>query len=112
MDIIKILSEELGVKEKQIESAVKLLDDGNTVPFIARYRKEVTGGLDDEILRTLTDRLTYLRNLDARREEVKNLIDAQGKLTPELSEAIDAAATLTEVDDIYRPYRPKRKTRA
>ena len=112
MDIIIILSKELGVKEKQIESAVKLLDDGNTVPFIARYRKEVTGGLDDEILRTLTDRLTYLRNLDARREEVKNLIDAQGKLTPELSEAIDAAATLTEVDDIYRPYRPKRKTRA
>lgn len=112
MDIIKILSEELSIKENQAQSAVKLLDDGNTVPFIARYRKEVTGGLDDEILRTLTERLTYLRNLDARREEVKNLIDAQGKLTPELIEAIDAAATLTEVDDIYRPYRPKRKTRA
>lgn len=112
MDIFKILSEELKIKQTQVESAVKLLDGGNTVPFIARYRKEVTGGLDDEVLRTLTERLTYLRNLDARREEVKNLIDAQGNLTPELIEAIDAAATLTEVDDIYRPFRPKRKTRA
>ena len=112
MDVIKKLSEELGIRQTQAEAAVKLLDDGNTVPFIARYRKEATGGLDDEILRTLTERLNYLRNLDARREEVKTLIDAQGKLTPELIEAIDAAATLTEVDDIYRPYRPKRKTRA
>ncbi len=112
MDIINVLSEELGVKVTQVASAVKLLDDGNTVPFIARYRKEVTGGLDDEVLRRLTERLTYLRNLEARKEEVKNLIDAQGKLTPELIEAIDDAETLTEVDDIYRPYRPKRKTRA
>ena len=112
MDIIKTLSEELGVKISQLDAAVKLLDDGNTVPFIARYRKEVTGGLDDEVLRKLTERLTYLRNLEARREEVKGLIDAQGNLTSELVEAIDNAATLTEVDDIYRPFRPKRKTRA
>ena len=112
MDIIKKLSEELNIRQTQVEAAVGLLDDGNTVPFIARYRKEATGGLDDEVLRALTERLNYLRNLDARREEVKSLIDAQGKLTPELIEAIDNAATLTEVDDIYRPYRPKRKTRA
>ena len=112
MDILKTLSEELKVKLPQVEAAVKLLDDGNTVPFIARYRKEVTGGLDDEVLRKLTERLTYLRNLEARKEEVKNLIDAQEKLTPEIIEAIDNAATLTEVDDIYRPFRPKRKTRA
>lgn len=112
MDIIKTLSEELKVAQSQIESAVKLLDEGNTVPFIARYRKEVTGGLDDEVLRALTDRLTYLRNLEARKEEVKSLIDAQEKLTDEISSAIDAASTLTEVDDIYRPFRPKRKTRA
>lgn len=112
MDIIKILSEELKVSESRIESAVKLLDDGNTVPFIARYRKEVTGGLDDNVLRTLSERLAYLRNLDARRNEVRTLIEAQGKLTPEISESIDGALTLTEVDDIYRPFRPKRKTRA
>ncbi len=112
MDIIKKLSEELNVKLTQVEAAVKLLDDGNTVPFIARYRKEVTGGLDDECLRNLTERLGYLRSLEARKEEVKGLIDAQEKLTPELIDAIDAASTLTEVDDIYRPYRPKRKTRA
>jgi uncharacterized protein len=112
MDILKTLSEELNVRLSQVEAAVKLLDDGNTVPFIARYRKEVTGGLDDEVLRRLTERLTYLRNLESRKEEVKNLIDAQEKLTPELIEAIDNAVTLTEVDDIYRPYRPKRKTRA
>lgn len=112
MEIFNILAEELNIKVSQVESAVKLLDEGNTVPFIARYRKEVTGGLDDEVLRALTDRLTYLRNLEARREEVKGLIDAQGKLTPDLIDAIDEAQTLTEIDDIYRPYRPKRKTRA
>ncbi|MBE6563545.1 MAG: hypothetical protein E7660_07390 [Ruminococcaceae bacterium] len=89
MEIFNILAEELKIKLSQVESAVKLLDEGNTVPFIARYRKEVTGGLDDEVLRTLTDRLTYLRNLEARREEVKNLIAAQEKLTPELIDAID-----------------------
>ncbi len=112
MDIFKILSEELGISENRVESAVQLLDEGNTVPFIARYRKEVTGGLDDEVLRALTERLTYLRHLEARKEEIRNLIDAQGKLTDELIAAIEAATTLTEADDIYRPYRPKRKNRA
>lgn len=112
MDILKTLSEELNIKESQVSSAVALLDDGNTVPFIARYRKEATGGLDDEVLRKLTERLTYLRNLEARKEEVRSLIEAQGNLTEEISDAIDGAATITEVDDIYRPFRPKRKTRA
>ena len=88
------------------------IDEGNTIPFIARYRKEVTGSLDDTQLRTLDDRLNYLRSIEKRREEVKSLIEAQGKLTDELVSAIDAAQTLTEIDDIYRPYRPKRKTRA
>ncbi len=112
MDILQRLSEEISVKLPQVEAAVKLLDEGNTVPFISRYRKEVTGGLDDTVLRTLCDRLNYLRNLEEKKNDVKNLIDAQGKLTPELIEAIDDAETITEVDDIYRPYRPKRKTRA
>jgi len=112
MDILDILCKELGIRRTQAEAAVKLLDDGNTVPFIARYRKEATGGLDDEVLRTLTERLTYLRNLEKRREEVLSLIDEQGKLTDEIREAVAAAQTLTEIDDIYRPYRPKRKTRA
>ncbi|MDD6094239.1 MAG: Tex family protein, partial [Clostridia bacterium] len=112
MDILLKLSEETGIKLSQIEAAVKLLDEGNTVPFISRYRKEVTGGLDDTVLRELCDRLGYLRNLEEKKNDVKNLIDAQGKLTPELIEAIDDAETITEVDDIYRPYRPKRKTRA
>ncbi|MBQ7670894.1 MAG: RNA-binding transcriptional accessory protein [Clostridia bacterium] len=112
MNILQRLTDELGIRLSQTEAAVKLLDDGNTVPFISRYRKEVTGGLDDEILRRLTERLSYLRNLEARKEEVKGLIEAQEKLTPELVAAIDAAETLTEVDDIYRPFRPKRKTRA
>ncbi len=112
MEILDILSVELGIRKTQAEAAVKLLDDGNTVPFIARYRKEATGGLDDEVLRNLTERLTYLRNLEKRREEVLSLIDEQGKLTDEIREAVAAAETLTEIDDIYRPYRPKRKTRA
>ena len=112
MEILDILCKELGIKQTQAEAAVKLLDDGNTVPFIARYRKEATGGLDDEVLRNLTERLTYLRNLEKRREEVLSLIDEQGKLTDEIREAVAAAQTLTEIDDIYRPYRPKRKTRA
>ncbi len=112
MDILQKLSDELGVRLTQIESTVKLLDEGNTVPFISRYRKEVTGGLDDTVLRELCDRLTYLRNLEDRKEEVKKLIEAQGLLNEELCDAIDAAVTVTEVDDIYRPFRPKRKTRA
>lgn len=112
MEINEIISQELGIKLTQVDAAVKLLDEGNTVPFISRYRKEVTGGLDDEQLRNLTERLTYLRNLQKRREEVISLIEGQGKLTPELVDAINAAVTVTEVDDIYRPFRPKRKTRA
>ena len=112
MDIQKIISEELSVKEKQVAAAVELLDAGNTVPFIARYRKEATGGLDDEALRRLSERLTYLRNLEKRKEEVRTLIAAQGQLTDEIDAAIDAAQTVTETDDIYRPFRPKCKTRA
>ncbi len=111
-DVIKILSEELNIKEEQVKNTVELLDEGNTLPFIARYRKEVTGGLDDTVLRTLEERLNYLRKLDERRGEVTVLIEAQGKMTEELAAAIAAAATMTEIDDIYRPYRPKRKTRA
>lgn len=112
MTVIEIIAKELNLKVSQVEKTVALIDEGNTIPFIARYRKEVTGSLDDTVLRALDDRLTYLRNIEKRREEVKALIDEQGKLTPELIAAIDAASTLTEVDDIYRPYRPKRKTRA
>ena len=112
MDIQKMISEELSVKEKQVAAAVELLDAGNTIPFIARYRKEATGGLDDEALRRLSERLTYLRNLEKRKEEVRALIAAQGQLTDEIDAAIDAAQTVTETDDIYRPFRPKRKTRA
>ena len=112
MEILDILCAELGIRKTQAEAAVKLLDDGNTVPFIARYRKEATGGLDDEVLRNLTERLSYLRNLEKRREEVISLIDEQGKLTDEIRAAVAAAQTLTEIDDIYRPYRPKRRTRA
>ena len=112
MTIEQILAEEFNLKEEQVVKTVELIDEGNTIPFIARYRKEVTGSLDDTILRDLFDRLTYLRGIAKRREEVKNLIDAQGKLTEELVSAIDAAQTITEIDDIYRPYRPHRKTRA
>ena len=112
MDIIKKLAEEFKIKVEQVEKTVALIDDGNTIPFIARYRKEETGSLDDELLRNLDDRLTYLRNIEKRKEEVKKLITEMGKMTDELSAAIDNAVTITEVDDIYRPYRPHRKTRA
>ena len=112
MTIIETLAKELNLTVDQVEKTVALIDEGNTIPFIARYRKEVTGSLDDSVLRTLDERLTALRNLEKRKEEVKNLIDAQGKLTSEIVAAIDRAVTVTEVDDIYRPYRPKRKTRA
>ncbi len=112
MDIIKALAKELNLKEEQITATVALLDEGNTVPFIARYRKEVTGSLDDVTLRNLEDRLNYLRKLDERRAEISSLIEAQGKLTPEITAALDRAVTLVELEDIYRPYRPKRKTRA
>ena len=110
--IINKIAEELNVKNTQVENAVKLIDEGNTIPFIARYRKEATGGLSDEILRDLGLRLTYLRNLEVRKEEVIKLIDEQGKLTDELTVAIAAAETLAEVEDLYRPYKQKKKTRA
>ena len=109
--IPEILAEELGQKLTYIENVVSLIDEGNTIPFIARYRKEMHGAMDDTTLRNLETRLTYLRNLQTRREEVKKSIENQGKLTEELSEAIDAASTMTEVEDIYRPYKQKRRTR-
>ena len=112
MDIIKTLAEEFKLKEEQVKKTVELIDGGDTIPFIARYRKEVTGSLDDAVLRDLNDRLEYLRNIEKRKEEVKSLIEAQGNLTPEIEKAILNAKTITEVDDIYRPFRPKRKTRA
>ena len=110
--IIKTIAEELGIKNEQVENTVKLIDEGNTIPFIARYRKEVTGGLSDEQLRELGDRLAYLRNLEQRKEEVVKSIDEQGKLTDEILQAIGIAKTLAEVEDIYRPYKQKKKTRA
>jgi len=112
MDILKTLQEEFSLKPFQVENTVKLIDEGNTIPFIARYRKEATGSLDDQVLRELSDRLSYLRNMDETREKIKKSIEEQGALTEELIAAIDAAATLTELDDIYRPYKKKRKTRA
>ena len=110
--IIKLLADELGQPQNYVNNVVTLLDEGNTIPFIARYRKEMHGAMDDTVLRDLADRLNYLRNLDKRREEVKHSIEEQGKLTEELSAAIDAAATLAEVEDLYRPYKQKRRTRA
>lgn len=110
--IIKLIAEELNIKPSQVENTVKLIDEGNTIPFIARYRKEVTGGLSDEILRGLGERLTYLRNLEQRKEEVVKSIDEQGKLTDEILQAVAMAKTLAEVEDIYRPYKQKKKTRA
>ena len=110
--IIKTIAEELNINEKLVEAAVKLIDEGNTIPFIARYRKEVTGGLSDETLRDLGERLTYLRNLEQRKEEVVKIIDEQGKLTDEILQEIAIAKTLAEVEDIYRPYKQKKKTRA
>lgn len=110
--IISLLARELGRDPIHVENVVKLIDEGNTIPFIARYRKELHGTMDDTTLRTLADRLNYLRNLDKRRSEVKTAIENQGKLTPELAQAIEAAATLAEVEDLYRPYKQKRRTRA
>ena len=110
--IIEILARELGKEARHVENVVRLLDEGNTVPFIARYRKELHGAMDDAALRTLAERLQYLRGLEERREAVKKAVDQQGKLTEELSAAIDAAATLAEVEDLYRPYKQKRRTRA
>ncbi len=110
--IIQSLARELNQNERYVKNVVTLLDEGNTIPFIARYRKELHGSMDDAVLRNLEERLQYLRNLERRREEVKGAIAGQGKLTEELSAAIDAAAALSEVEDLYRPYRPKRRTRA
>ena len=110
--IIKIISDELGVKEKQVESAINLIDEGNTIPFISRYRKEATGGLSDEQLRTLGERLNYIRNLEERKAEVVKLIDGQGKLTEEIVKDLENAVTLADVEDIYRPYKQKKRTRA
>ena len=110
--IINIIAEELNIKEKQVEATIKLIDEGNTIPFIARYRKEVTGGLSDEVLRILGERLNYLRNLEKRKEEVIKSIEEQGKLTDEILQYVAIAKTLSEVEDIYRPFKQKKKTRA
>ncbi len=112
MDIIKALAQELEIRPQQAEAAVKLIDEGNTIPFIARYRKEATGELNDEVLRKLNERLTYLRNLEEKKAQVISVIEEQGKLTPELRKQIEEAQTLVVVEDLYRPYRPKRRTRA
>lgn len=112
MDIILKLKEELKIEKWQVEAAVKLIDEGNTIPFISRYRKEVTGSLNDEVLRNLHERLLYLRNLEEKKEQVLKSIEEQGQLTEELKAKIVAAETMVVVEDLYRPYRPKRKTRA
>ncbi len=112
MTIIEQLARELNRPAEHIENVVRLLDEGNTIPFIARYRKELHGSMDDTALRTLEERLAYLRNLTERKESVKASIAEQEKLTDELAAAIDAAQTLAEVEDLYRPYKPKRRTRA
>lgn len=112
MDIIRKLTEELKVERWQVEAAVKLIDEGNTIPFISRYRKEVTGSLNDEQLRDLFERLNYLRNLEEKKEQVLASIEEQGKLDEELKAKILAAETLVVVEDLYRPFRPKRRTRA
>ena len=112
MDIIKILQEELGIRRGQVETTIKLIDEGNTIPFIARYRKEMTGSLDDETLRNFHERLLYLRNLEERKEAIKKNIEEQGKLTKELAKQIEEAKTLVAVEDLYRPYKQKKRTRA
>jgi len=112
MSYAAIIAKEFNVREDYVNNIIVLLDEGNTIPFIARYRKEQHGAMDDQLIRQIADKLEYLRNLDARREEVRKLIEAQGNLSEEVSAALDKAATLAEIDDIYRPFRPKRKTRA
>ena len=112
MNISKIIAQELNVREWQTKAAIDLIDAGNTIPFIARYRKPVTGELDDGQLRILDERLKYLRNLEEKKKTVIASIEAQGKMTPDLQKKIEDAATIVAVDDLYRPYRPKRKTRA
>ena len=112
MDILQTITQEFSLKPEHVNNIVALLDDGNTIPFIARYRKELTGHIDDQVLRELSDRLTYLRNLETRKGEVERSITEQGKMTDEIKQALEAAVTLTEVEDIYRPYKQKKKTRA
>ena len=112
MDITKIIATELNISETQVTKTINLIDNGNTIPFIARYRKEVTGNLSDEQLRNLDERLTYLRNLDERKNEVISSIESQGKMTDEIKDALEKALTLAEVEDIYRPFKQKKKTRA
>ena len=112
MNIVEIIANELNIKKYQVEKTIELIDSGNTIPFIARYRKEVTGGLSDEVLRNLDERLKYLRNLEERKEEVKTSIENQGKLTDEIEKNLEIAKTLAEVEDIYRPFKQKKKTRA
>lgn len=112
MDYSKVLSQQFQIKEEYAKNIISLLDDGNTIPFIARYRKEMHGSMDDQLIREFSEKLEYLRSLDKRREEIRTLIDGQEKLTDEISLALDKAETLSELEDIYRPYRPKRKTRA
>ncbi len=112
MDIIQKMKEELKVEKWQVDAAVKLIDEGNTIPFISRYRKEATGSLNDEQLRNLGERLTYLRNLEEKKEQVVKSIEEQGQMTEELKKKILDAQTLVVVEDLYRPYRPKKKTRA
>lgn len=112
MDYSKVLSQQFQIKEEYANNIISLLDDGNTIPFIARYRKEMHGSMDDQLIREFSEKLDYLRSLDKRREEIRTLIDGQEKLTDEISLALDKAETLSELEDIYRPYRPKRKTRA
>ena len=112
MSYAAIIAKEFNVREDYVQNIITLLDEGNTIPFIARYRKEQHGAMDDQLIRQIADKLEYLRNLDTRREEVRKLIEAQGNLTEEIAAALDKAATLAEIDDIYRPFRPKRKTRA
>lgn len=112
INIEQTLASELGLKSSQIKNVIEMLDEGNTVPFIARYRKERTGGMSDEVLRNLSERLTYLRNLEQRKADIIRLIDEQGKLTEQITESLEASMTLTEIEDIYRPYKPKKRTRA
>ena len=112
MTIPQQLAAEFRLQAWQVDNTVGLIDEGNTIPFIARYRKEQHGALDDQILRELSERLEYLRNLEKRREEVRAAIEAQEKLTPEIAAALDKAVTLAEIEDIYRPFKPKRRTRA
>ena len=112
MDILIQIGEEFKLKEEHVQNIVQLLDEGNTIPFIARYRKEMTGHIDDQVLREFSDRLKYLRNLDKRKEEIAASITEQGKMTDEIMIALAGAETLTEAEDIYRPFKQKRKTRA